>query len=360
MTKPIVAIVAPISSGHLLAPALCQNYRLIGVIPKEASGTSLLDSLRSDDFLTIFYEEDYADISAMASSIEEVIHRVPDRLINGAEAGVRLYEDLALLWGSPYQNDPRSRIARRNKFFMQEAVKKHGMRSIQQVAVSTVEEAVSWCESKDFEGYVVKPLSSGGSDGVFICADADEVRLRVSNLLNTLDFFGSVNDQVLVQEAIHGTEYVVDTVSFGTTIQVTALFKYTKISSDGNILYRTMETCEPSENVALCEYAKRVVKCLGIDFGPAHSEIIIDDKGPVLIESGARLHGGQGSRLAQMCFSQPTLNQTLVAYDLVDLTDQSKDTFQDSVLLRPAIECFLSSPSNGYVTSVGGPIYSRS
>ncbi|CAH2785900.1 MAG: hypothetical protein CBARDCOR_4009 [uncultured Caballeronia sp.] len=42
----------------------------------------------------------------------------------------------------------------------------------------------------------------------------------------------------------------------------------------------------------MTDYAKQAAAALNVSVGPLHMEIIVSPQGPVLVEAGARLHGG--------------------------------------------------------------------
>ena len=44
-----------------------------------------------------------------------------------------------------------------------------------------------------------------------------------------------------------------------------------------------------------------MLDALGIRFGPAHTEVMLTATGPVLVESGARMHGSVPDEIVDRC-----------------------------------------------------------
>ncbi len=57
-------------------------------------------------------------------------------------------------------------------------------------------------------------------------------------------------------------------------------------------------------------YVEAVLDALGIRYGPAHTEVMLTDTGPVLVESGARMHGSVPDDTVDRCTPS---HQTLTA-----------------------------------------------
>jgi hypothetical protein len=65
----------------------------------------------------------------------------------------------------------------------------------------------------------------------------------------------------------------------------------------------------------LISYAFTVLSTLGFSYGPSHMEIIVDAKGPVLIEVGARPMGGDfPEELLQECLGHYLVDRALLSY----------------------------------------------
>ena len=109
------------------------------------------------------------------------------------------------------------------------------------------------------------------------------------------------NDAVLAQEYLRGKEYVVDTVSRDGVHRLAGLWAYGKPAAGfetvGRLASKELLPAEGPLADQLFAFAVDVLNALEIRNGAAHCEVIIDDKGPALVEIGARLHGGPPAHL---------------------------------------------------------------
>jgi hypothetical protein len=125
---------------------------------------------------------------------------------------------------------------------------------------------------------------------------------------------GLVNDRLVVQEYCQGTEYVVDTASFDGKHSVSDICRYHKIDNGGHMaVYESMAWMPPTipAYAELVEYAFGVLDAVGLRFGAAHVEIMLTDRGPRLIEIGARPHGGGHPRFCRIATSDSQLDRVV-------------------------------------------------
>lgn len=163
---------------------------------------------------------------------------------------------------------------------------------------------------------VVKPNQSAGSDHIYLCETLEEANTAFHAIHGQINGLGQINDGVLCQEFLQGTEYAVDGVSRDGVYKVVAVWEYDKRSVNGaNFVYFGMTLRDPSDPKvrAVVDYAKEVVKGLKIYQGPSHVEIICESQGslvgpdglvtghrqfsPCLVEVGMRCHGGEATWL---------------------------------------------------------------
>lgn len=145
---------------------------------------------------------------------------------------------------------------------------------------------------------VVKPLDGAGSAGMSRCDSLGDVRAAFSAIGRLARHQGnviSVNDQVLAQELLRGTEYVVDTVSLDGYHKVTDIWECVKGAHYGSAFvyeYFDLLPCEGSIQDELIAYVPGSLNALDISLGPAHARVYYrEDTGPVLVEVGSRIGG---------------------------------------------------------------------
>jgi len=112
---------------------------------------------------------------------------------------------------------------------------------------------------------------------------------------------------------------VVDTVSRSGVHKCVAIWKYDKRTFNGSgVVYfgmRLMPIEAEPELLAMVEYTFGVLEALGIRNGAIHSEVKLEERGPVLIEANCRLHGGEGTwaPMAEACLGYSAVSAMLDA-----------------------------------------------
>ncbi|MFD9071650.1 ATP-grasp domain-containing protein [Streptomyces lasiicapitis] len=287
-----VVIVDGYSTGATLAKRLARaGVDCIHVRSQPDVSAFLVRSFSPDDYvLDLGFTGDFTNLA------RELARLRVSRILAGTETGVVLAETLASALSLP-TNDPALVEARRDKSLMQQAVQAAGIATPQTTVVRSARAAAYWYAVGGLEEAVVKPLASAGTDGVTFCASAEEVGQAATAVLGTANIFGEPNDAVLVQERLHGTEYCINTVSSGGEHHVAEIWRYTKrIGPTAAPIYDFQEPVAPAstDGKVLVGYVREVLDALGITETPAHTEVMLTDRGPVLIETGARLGGGTG------------------------------------------------------------------
>jgi len=232
-----------------------------------------------------------AEIGARWPNLEGVIPWDEQHVVLGADLGDRL----GLGWNS------RKTIERcRDKFLMKAWLRKHGKARINASAVvSDAAGALAFLDQVERWPVVVKPSAGSGSSDVYFPMNRDEL-LRDCQLV-----MGAGAGEVLLEEYIGGKELAVNgIVDKNGDVLITDMWHYDRRESHGvpNLYYQTFKisTKDPMFG-QVAFYAGQIVEGLGLRRTPIHMEVKIDDRGPCLIEIGARLSGGNllvlGSKL---------------------------------------------------------------
>jgi ATP-grasp domain len=290
-SEGFVAIVDPYESGSMLAPEFgrrgfgCVMVRSTPEIPEE--------------YCAGFRAEDFAEIVGFdgdaGKTLEVLKRRRVGQVLAGSEWGVNLADRLSEALGVP-SNGTRLTRARRDKFLMGEAVRAAGLRAVEQVCAGDVGELVEWSRRRGGRPVVVKPPQSMSAEGVRLCRDESELREAFAALKGRRNKLGLVNERVLAQEYLEGAEYVVDTVSYEGRHRLAGVWRYGR-GARGPSRFGTFKTKEllPREGATqerLFAYAARVLDALGVRYGAGHCELMWAGGEPVLVEVGARTHGG--------------------------------------------------------------------
>ncbi|MFC0268106.1 ATP-grasp domain-containing protein [Kushneria aurantia] len=312
--KNIVAIVDPFSSGKLIASRLHeQGFGTIAIISNSDTLATFGDSFVGSDFSKIYYFD--GNINFLS---DEMSFLGVKKIIPGAESGVTLADTLSNIFSPEISNAYNCTHARRDKMEMVDALQSHSLRAIKSIKTDNLKIVEQWLsENPNISRLVVKPLESAGTDSVGIFKIDEDWRNHAKNILGTKDKLGHVNYALLFQEYIQGVEYVVDSFSWHGKHYIKNVCRYKKIRNGAHeAVYSSLEFLDKSipQYKILREYIYNVLDALGISYGAAHSEVIIDDKGPVLVETGARLHGGGHPIYAEMCTGQSQLTDLIHAY----------------------------------------------
>lgn len=341
-------IVDPFSSGALFAPAFAREGVPTVAVLSGPMPAAYESSFRADDYCEV--------LPPGEASLETLADRVgrlrPRCVLPGAETGVELAEALAGRVTPEVANDPVTTPARRHKFEMARAAAAAGLPVLRQLCTDDLAEVRDWLDRESLNGHdlVVKPPRSAGTDGVTRIPGGKGWAEAFLAQLGKVNVWGTRNDQMLVQEYVSGTEYVVDTFSHGGRHTVADVCRYRKAVSGSQIaVYDSMEWLPPDDDAVpgLVDYATAVLDAVGMRFGSAHVEIMMTSSGPRLIELNARPHGGGHPRFCRVATGDSQVDRT-VRY----LTSQAEIPVGYR-LHRRVMVVFLMSSRGGVVGDLG-------
>lgn len=240
---------------------------------------------------------------------EDVEHLVDDlgaigvaRVVPGLERGVILANELNHRLGLP-SNKISLAKAWRDKYAMAAALKAKGLDAPCSALVNDAASAVAWFDAQVGRPVVVKPVASAGTDGVRICLTAEDVRDATIDILSRSNIYGQTNVSVLVQERLVGVEYIVNTVSIDGVHKISDVWVSNKRVKATGLPFYDYQDAVPVDDAleTVVRYVKNALTALGIRNGAAHTELMVTDRGPVLIETGARLMGSSMPNLTYRC-----------------------------------------------------------
>lgn len=308
VTERFGVIVDGYSTGAQVAGKLrAAGIGLIHVKSSELVPPEMLKSYRSEAF---------HETMSFGGDIDELASRLafyaPIFVAPGTESGVNLSEMLATRLGLP-GNDPATIGGRSNKARMGQALQQAGLPCAKQLVVSHFQEATS--DAFEALGYplVVKPTESAGSDEVLIAQTFDEAANHIRRILGQINKLGRANREILVQEFIRGQQYIVNSVSLEGEHYVCEIWKDNRIrTTDGYVLYDNEFLVDLRDDVslALADYTRACLDAMGVRFGPVHAELIMTDRGPRLVEIGARCQGGILGETVQRAIGQSHVSLT--------------------------------------------------
>ena len=340
----IIIIVDAYSTGRYLAPRLKDyGYECIHVQSTEAP-----PDLMKYSFIPSNFSENYIYDGNLNGLLDKLKQHNPQFVIVGSEPGVELADLIAENLKLPHNTTELS-LARRNKFAMLEAVGKAGLLIPQSLHTNNLNEVLQWQEENKIEPIVLKPEKSAGADHVYFCHSKQDVRNAYQAIISEKNIFGVYNSKLLAQTFLKGTEYIVNTVSSSGSHYLAEIWRCHKemIPDAGYIsLMEELISFESQyENRQLADYAKKALDALKIQHGAGHFEIMLTEKGPVLIEVAARLQGCMDPAVVNQAMGHDTVGLLIDSYLVPnDIKSKSKMTYQ---LKEHVYRIFIKSTVDG-------------
>lgn len=281
-------------------------------------------------------------------SLRQELLRYPkiDLVVAGCESGVMIADQLSEAFGTP-SNGTRLSAARRNKYLMSEALRKSGLRTAKQMITDDTRAAFDFYDNLA-KPIVVKPVSSCGAEDVTFCFSKADISRAFERILGKENTLGEPNRSVLVQEAMFGMEYIVNTASAAGHHYIAEIWRCHKdLVPNRGLISRVDKLVDPNNRVAdtLSEYCRRSLDALEIQHGPGHFEIMYTAEGPTLIEVAARMVGSinMESVNAAKGESHPTL--AIDSYLRPEtIINRSKRRY---VKRKNMFHCYMRAPAGG-------------
>lgn len=322
MTGPRIAIVDGFHIANYFVSQLREGgARCVHVLSSPNIPPFFTRSFRPEN-----YDRDLGYQPDLDTIVEELSRWPADLVIAATESGVILADQLSERLKTPGNLFELSQ-ARRDKGLMAEAVAAAGLAVPRGRVFERAADGLAWYAAEQLTEVVAKPLDSAGTDNVWFCKDEASLRIACEKILASSTVYGDANDRLMLQERIIGTEYYLNTVSHDGQHRAAEIWRYVKRPGPtGATIYDFEEivAADSAEAAMLREFTFAVLDALGVVSGAAHTEVIVDSRGPVLIESGARLGGATSpeiisrySGVAQAPLYAATLlnPQTLLDFD---------------------------------------------
>lgn len=338
-----VAVVDALGTGHLLGPALrSRGVPVVHVRNHTAEFERQLHTFHAPDFTAAL--DFTGDPAATARQLRGLGVR---HVIAGTESGSDTADLLATELDLPTANAPGFAAARRDKRAMHRILHEAGVAVPAQQHLDG-EGRVHWRTGPldPARPTVVKPPASAGTDGVHVCPTAADRDAAVRGLLGAPNLFGQPNDGVVVQELLDGPEYMVNTVSVDGSHMAVEIWRSDKKLVDDAPVYDRQELQSPDAPgmPALLAYVHEVLTALGVRWGATHTEVILTDRGPLLLETGTRLPGGHDPSLSLKALGTSHLDEVVDSYLAPDAV---ADRGPVRPLRRHALGVSLISPAAG-------------
>lgn len=280
MNKKIMILGASILQLPAIEKALELGLQVVGVdMNPEAVGLQIKGVI-PEIISTI-------DISAVVEAAKK--HKVDGVMTLASDMPMRTVAAVAKELGLVGITDDTA-LKATNKVEMRKALKKHNVPIPEFHKVSNELEYENAIRSLQFP-VIVKPADNSGSRGIFKLDSRDNLSEVQEAYKYSKEF--SRNGDVVVEKCMEGPEVSVETLTIDGECHV---IQITDKITTGAPHFVEMGHTQPtrlSETIAdqIKEVAIAANKALGITNGPSHTEIIVTQNGPKIVELGARLGG---------------------------------------------------------------------
>ena len=306
-----------ICDAYSTGAKLASLFREQGIKVGHVRSSESVPEHYSKTFRPSDFAEDFGFIGNDYREAADIISRFnPDYIIAGSEPGVAMAENLSHLLSLP-SNTIEQIESRRNKYNMIEAVRCAGLDAPRQLNVISTDD-LTLPELENFTyPLVVKPANSAGGDGFKICHSRAEVIAHSGSLFGRLNAVGETNSNILIQEYLQGQQYFINCTSINGRHHVSEIWKDDRRPGhDGSLVCWKEDLLEEkgSLQAEIISYTLGVLDALGVREGASHTELKYTDRGPVLIETAARLQGTIDETAVRRCTGLDVISQTVLRY----------------------------------------------
>ena len=292
------------------------------------------------------------DLGSTANQIRETcknLNVLPHEIIAGVEPGVLLADQLSSHFALRTNGTAKS-AARRDKFAMANVLERAGIAVSRYIKSAALDDLLGFFETEQGLPIVLKPLDSAGTNGVHICLTSRDVEHAYKAIIGVENNMGSMNREVLAQGYLKGLEYFVNTVSHGGTHYVTDIWLAEKVPLPGhaNIYDKNFLIDSHSrEFTQLSNYVFRVLDALDIKYGAGHTEVIITENGPMIVECASRISGALDAKFNQACLGHDQIQVTLESY--IDPESFMRRVGRPYPYKKAGLQMYLSAKRDGIV-----------
>lgn len=282
----------------LLIDSFCHSHSVLASLGHHLTNMLTRSRVLQEDLREIYHNtivlDDDAEVEEFAYIAEALHARKPfDRVVS--------YNDR--LQGIAY------RVARKLKIpsnvdidLLRLTVNKHEMRKFLvtndfsdcKFRVANRKNLLKQIESLGYPS-VIKPVDGEASDGVYKVMNQGEL----PNILKAIE--RSKRQAFLIEELLEGREFSVETISEEgkhTILAITGKYKYG--DSCVEIGHQIPADIPKEEQESITNYVLRLLDKLGFKNGPSHTELILTEKGPEIIETHTRFAGDRIPELVEL------------------------------------------------------------
>jgi biotin carboxylase len=239
------------------------------------------------------------DFNQPAAAVQAIVDYAAEHPVDAVlavdDSGVVLAAAAAARLGLPH-NDPEAALAARDKFRMRSLMAAAGVPCPVFRRFAFGDDPAQAAQQVGYP-CVVKPLNLNGSRGVMRADTPAQFVAAVGRLARLLDQepAGALRDHYLVEDFIPGFEVALEGMLDNGALSVLALFDKPD-PLDGpffeETIYVTPSRLPAAVQAAIAECAGQAARALGLQMGPVHAELRVNEQGPWMLEVAGRSIGG--------------------------------------------------------------------
>jgi len=249
-------------------------------------------------------------------------------------------------------HSPRTVELVHDKFAMRVRLRETG---VDTTASALVDDLATLTDFVDLHGLpcVVKPVAGAGSAGVAVIRDQSSLASAFERASGR--FEGLPDEGVLVEEFHEGPQFSVEAFSERGEHQVVAITR--KFSDPVNFVelgHVAPADLTSQDQKEVQYFVERVLDALGVTFGATHTEIVLGENGPRVIETHVRMGGDEIPALALdatgVDLADCVVRQTMGERVLPEI----RAALADNRPARCSAIWFVAAPAAGVVVEVSG------
>lgn len=285
---------------------------------------------------------DFRDVEAAAQRLAAYVAEWPvDAILAVDDSGAELAARAAALAGLPH-NHPQAAVAARRKDRMRALMSAAGVPSPAFLPLETTmprETVIAQVETHIGYPCVVKPTDLNGSRGVIRADDRAQLHTALDRLLGLIG--REPGQRFLVERYVPGFEVALEGLLDGGELQVLALFdKPDPLEGPffEETIYVTPSRLPQATQDAIARVTAQAARALGLEMGPVHAELRVNEVGPWIVEIAGRSIGGLCSRILRFG-TDHSLEELILAQACgIPLQDTARQGRAGGVMMIPIPE----------------------
>ncbi|TQM85420.1 cysteine synthase A [Saccharothrix saharensis] len=204
---------------------------------------------------------------------------------------------------------------------------------------------------------VVKPVDDSGSNLVVLCHDAATVAAQAERVLAVRENVRGMPTarRVLVEQYARGPEFSVELFGWAGESHLVGVTRKSVTGGPHFVEHRHLfpAPLDRADADALTDAARRAVEAAGMTLGATHTEVVLTERGPAVVEVNPRLAGGMIPELIRLATGVQLLEQQLRVGAGLPPELAAGDTGYAGI-------AFLLAPEHGVLRAVDGVAAARS